>query len=358
MATAMGGCNGAGPARTGLVQPILIGPMDEGATSQERSLDLLVVGEVNPDVIVSDSDPRPVFGQAERLVREIRLTIGSSPAITACAAARLGLRVAMVGVVGDDVFGRFMAAALRERGVDVSAIRITEDLPTGASVVLTDGDDRAILTARGSIGAVTAQDIPPDLLERTRHLHIGSWFLQDGLRPDAAGLLGHAHRAGVTTSLDPNWDPEGDWDAGLRELLPALDVLFLNEVELGRIVGVDGVDGAAVALARLGRRGAHGTGGQPGPLLAVKCGADGALLASAEGVLARVAAFPVEAIDTTGAGDTFDAGFLSAWLEGASPMHALRVGAVAGALATTSLGGTDGQPNAAALEAVLRSWTS
>ena len=330
--------------------------MDDGAGNRTRPLDLLVVGEVNPDVIVSDRDPRPVFGQAERLVREIRLTIGSSPAITACAAARLGLRVAMVGVVGDDVFGRFMTAALRDRGVDVSAIRVTADLPTGASVVLSDGLDRAMLTARGTIGAVTAKDVAAGLLERARHLHIGSWFLQDGLRPDAAALLARAREVGVTTSLDPNWDPAGDWDAGLRHLLPVLDLLFLNEVELRRIVGIDGLDVAAEELARLGREG--GGGGRSGPLVAVKCGADGALVASAEGVLARVGAYPVDAIDTTGAGDTFDAGFLSAWLDGASPRDALRAGAVAGALATTSLGGTDGQPDAETLRAALGSWPS
>jgi sugar/nucleoside kinase (ribokinase family) len=261
----------------------------------------------------------------------------------------------MVGVVGDDMFGRFMTAALHERGVDVSAIRLTTDLPTGASVVLSDGHDRAILTARGSIGAVTAQDIPAGLLERARHLHIGSWFLQDGLRPDAAALLARAHEAGVTTSLDPNWDPAEEWDAGLRDLLPAFDLLFLNEVEAGRIAGVDGADAAAVVLAGLGR---VGPGDRPGPLVGVKCGADGALVASVEGVIARVGAYPVEAIDTTGAGDTFDAAFLSAWLEGASPLDALRAGAVAGALATTSIGGTDGQPDAATLRAALRSWPS
>jgi sugar/nucleoside kinase (ribokinase family) len=329
---------------------------DDGADDTTRLIDLLVVGEVNPDVIVSDADPRPVFGQAERLVREIRLTIGSSSAITACAAARLGLRVAMVGVVGDDVFGRFMTASLRERGVDVSAIRVAEDLPTGASVVLSDGRDRAILTARGTISSVSALDIPPRLLERARHLHIGSWFLQDGLRPDAAGLLARASEAGVTTSVDPNWDPAGAWDGGLRALLTALDVLFLNEEELRRIVGVMDVDEAAVMLARLGRRGREGAGDLPRPLVAVKCGAAGALVASADGVLARVGAYPVEAIDTTGAGDTFDAAFLAARLDGAGPADALRAGAVAGALATTTLGGTEGQPTSSDLEDALRSW--
>lgn len=324
--------------------------MDDGPGSATRSLDLLVVGEVNPDLIVSDPDPRPAFGQAERLVREIRLTIGSSSAITACAAARLGLRVAMVGVVGDDVFGRFMTEALRERGVDVSGIRVTDQQPTGASVVLSDGNDRAILTARGTIGAVGVQDVPLGLLERARHLHIGSWFLQDGLRPEAPALLARAHEARVTTSLDPNWDPAGGWDSGLRELLPALDVLFLNDVEVTRIAGMDGVEAAAVALA--------GLGAGSGILVAVKCGPDGALLASAEGIVARVGAYPVDALDTTGAGDTFDAAFLAALLDGAAPLDALRAAAVAGALATTSLGGTDGQPSATELDSALRTWAT
>lgn len=326
--------------------------MDDLAGNRKRPFDLLVVGEVNPDVVVSDPDPHPVFGQAERLVREVRLVIGSSAAITACGAARLGLRVAMVGVVGDDAFGRFMIEALRERGLDVSAIRVMEDMPTGVSVILSDGRDRAILTARGTIGAVTTRDIPPGLLKRARHLHIGSWFLQDGLRDDAAGLLAAAHDAGLTTSLDPNWDPAEGWDAGLRDLLPALDLVFPNEVELARIVGTDQVDVAAVALARLGR----GGGGRSGPMVVVKCGADGALVASAEGVVGRVGAYPVTALDTTGAGDTFDAGFLAAWLDGSSPIDALRAGAVAGALATTSLGGTDSQPSSSALEAALLAW--
>ena len=134
--------------------------MGEFAGDPTRPFDLLVVGEVNPDVIVADPDPRPAFGQAERIVQDIRLAVGSSSVIMACAAARLGLRVAMVGVVGDDVFGRFMLDAMRDHGLDVSAVRLTDDLPTGASVVLTDGRDRAILTAPGTIGAVTVSDVP------------------------------------------------------------------------------------------------------------------------------------------------------------------------------------------------------
>jgi sugar/nucleoside kinase (ribokinase family) len=325
--------------------------MGDVAGDQTRLFDLLVVGEVNPDVIVSDPDPRPAFGQAERIVREIHLTIGSSSVIAACAAARLGLRVAFVGVVGDDLFGRFMLDSMRQRGLDVNGVRVTDAQPTGASVILTDGRDRAILTAPGTIGAVTAGDVPRDLMSQARHLHIGSWFLQDGLRPDAARLLDQAHDAGLTTSLDPNWDPSGEWDGGLRDLLSCLDLVLPNEAEVTRIARIDDPEAAAVALARQGRA----TGGA-GPMVVVKRGADGAFAATADGIVARVGAYPVATIDSTGAGDAFDAGFLAAWLGGAEPIDALRAGAVAGALSTTALGGVDGQSDRPTLDAALAAW--
>ena len=84
-----------------------------------RDIDVLVLGEINPDVVVRATDPTPSFGQVERFVDSIDLVIGSSSAIFACGAARLGLRTAFVGVVGDDPMGRFMLDALRARGVEI-----------------------------------------------------------------------------------------------------------------------------------------------------------------------------------------------------------------------------------------------
>ena len=319
----------------------------------DREFDILVVGEVNPDIIVSDPDPRPVFGQVERLVQAIHLTIGSSSAIMACAAARLGLRVTIVGVVGDDIFGRFMVEAMRDRGLDVSAVRVDPFTPTGATVILSNGSDRAILTAPGTIGAVTADDVPTALLARARHLHVGSWFLQAGLRPGILGLLVAARDAGLTTSIDPNWDPDERWDSGLRDLLPALDLVLPNEAEATAIAGIDDVEAAAVAIARLG---AVGQGG--GPLVVVKRGRDGALMASADGVIERVGAYPVDAVDTTGAGDAFDAAFLAGWLEGRSNADALRLAAISGALSTRGVGGTGTQATRVEVDAALATWAS
>ena len=296
-----------------------------------RDLDLLVVGELNADVVVTDPDPVPAFGQAERLVDDVRLTLGSSSAITACGAARLGLRVAFVGVVGDDALGRFVLDALEARGVDASACRVAAGRPTGASVILGNGTDRAILTAIGTIADTRASDVPDGLLARAKHVHVGSLFLQPGLAVDVPGLFRAAHAHGATTSLDPNWDPSGTWDGGFAGALEESDIVLPNEAEAFRLTGTPDVDAAAVALAGDRR------------IAAVKRGAWGAIAASG-GAIHRAAARPTTPIDTTGAGDSFDAGFIAARLDGRSVDDALAYAVACGSLSTRAPGGTEGQP--------------
>jgi len=308
----------------------------------DRPIDLLVVGEINPDVVVTADDPVPVFGQAERIVDGIRLVPGSSSVITAMGAARLGLRVAMVGVVGDDALGRFMLEAMAARGIDVSACRVSADRPTGASVILGNGTDRAILTAAGTIADVRAADVPPSLLAMARHLHVGSFFLQPGLAAEVPALFDAAHAAGLTTSLDPNWDPAERWGGGFAAAATEADLVLPNAAEACRLTGL-GDPGAAARSLAAGRR-----------TVAVKLGADGALGVGPEGATVRVPALPVVPLDTTGAGDSFDAGFLAAWLEGAPLADALRLAAACGSLSTRAAGGTDGQATRAEAEAALR----
>jgi sugar/nucleoside kinase (ribokinase family) len=307
-----------------------------------RDLDLLVVGELNADIVVTDPDPVPVFGQAERLVGDVRLTLGSSSAITACGAARLGLRVAMVGVVGDDPLGRFVLEALIARGVDTSGCRVATGRPTGASVILGNGTDRAILTALGTIADTRATDVPDALLDRARHVHVGSLFLQPGLAADVPALFRAARAGGATTSLDPNWDPSGGWDGGFAGALAESDLVLPNAGEALRLSGAADAETAARTLAGDAR------------IAVVELGADGALAVDRGGPVARVAARPVDAVDTTGAGDSFDAGFLAARLEGRPVDDALAYAVACGSLSTRAPGGTDGQATADEVEAWLR----
>jgi sugar/nucleoside kinase (ribokinase family) len=308
-----------------------------------RDIDVLVLGEINPDVIVRSPDPRPQFDQVERFVDSIDLTVGSSSVIFACGVARLGLRIAFVGVVGDDAMGRFMLDEMRSRGIDVIGCRAVEAVPTGASVILTNGGDRAILTAPGTAPLLRDEDVPAALLARARHLHVGSAFLLDALRPRLAERFAVTRRDGATTSLDCNWDPRETWDGGLREILRQADVFLPNAAEATRIAGRDAVEDAALALAAAGPR-----------VVAVKCGAAGALAAEPDGTVTRVPAVAVDVVDTTGAGDSFDAGFLVAWLAGRPVRECLALGVACGSLSTRGVGGTAAQPTLAEAEAAAR----
>jgi sugar/nucleoside kinase (ribokinase family) len=309
-----------------------------------RDIDILVAGEINPDIVISDPDPVPRFGEIERVVEAVTLTVGSSSAIFACGAARLGLRVAFVGVVGDDPFGRFMLDAMAARGIDTTACQIEPSELTGATVILTSGRDRAMLTAMGSIGSFDVDMVPDALLDRARHLHVGGFYLQARSRDRLPGFFAAARGRGLTTSFDTNWDPTERWDGGVRAMLREADVFLPNEAEATRIAGVAGAEAAAVTLAR------------EGPIVVVKRGAAGAVAARPGDDLVSVDAMPVDPVDTTGAGDSFNAGFLLAWLRGEDLRSCLELAAACGALSTRAIGGVDGQPTLAEAETALASW--
>lgn len=320
-----------------LMPPVTPSPADT------RDLDILVIGEVNADVVVRAADPRPVFGQVERWVDGVDLVMGSSSVIFACAAARLGLRIAVVGVVGNDALGRFMLASMAERGLDTTAVGVDPQVPTGATVILASPTDRAILTAPGTTPLLRVEDVPRSMVRRARHLHAGSVFLLDLARPDLPALFRAARADGSTTSFDTNWDPRETWDGGVRALLAETDVFLPNAGEATRIAGEADVEVAARALVALGAR-----------VVAVKLGVEGALATTADGRTARCAALAVDPVDTTGAGDAFDAGFLSGWLAGRPLEACLALGVACGSLSTRGVGGTAAQPTLAEAEAAAR----
>ncbi len=296
----------------------------------EKPIDILVPGEINPDLILNDPNLEPRFGQQEVLVQDFEMTIGSSAAIFACGAARLGLKTTLIGVVGDDPLGKFMQDALRQRHVDISAIITSPHQKTGLSVILTRGGDRAILTYLGCIDALEADQIPDRLLAEARHLHVCSVFLQRRLRPDLPSLFQRAHRLGATISLDTNWDPSEKWE-GILDLLTQVDVFLPNEREALAITAAPNLAGALDVLA------------QRCPLVVVKCGEKGAV-ARRNTETVRAQALSVKVVDTVGAGDSFNAGFLYGYLAGFPLQKSLELGVACGSLSTRAPGGVNAQP--------------
>jgi sugar/nucleoside kinase (ribokinase family) len=311
-----------------------------------RDTDLLVVGDCNPDVLVLGDDVTPQFGQQEKIVASMSLVIGGSAAITAVAAARLGLRVALVAAVGDDPAGQLVLGQVAAQGVDVSAVAVRPAVPTGMTVALSEGADRAILTATGAITMLTAQDVPGALLARSRHLHVSSYFLlEHSLGPGLGALFAAARAAGVTTSLDTNWDPAGQWgDDRLRAALAQTDLLVPNQTEALRLSGQPTLAAATEVLATAGSR------------LVVKLGARGALCVDG-GRRHQVGLPEVRPVDTTGAGDCFNAGLIAGLLRGLDLARATALGCAVGAASTQAAGGTASCPDLPAALALAQTAT-
>ena len=292
-------------------------------------IDVLVAGEINPDLILT-GNVTPEFGQVEKLVDSAKLAIGSSSAIFACGAARLGLKVAFIGICGNDVFGHFMLDEMSKRNVDVSHVIVRSDGQTGLSVILNNQSDRAILTHSGLIAELQASDITDDLVRQARHLHVASYFLQTKLQPDVPSLFRRAHTLGLTTSLDTNYDPSEKW-LGFDELLSVTDIFLPNQMEALSLTKSQNVEFAAEKLARNTK------------LVAIKLGTDGALVCEKTEVT-HARSISINVVDTVGAGDSFNAGFIYGYLNHWNHDKSLRLACVCGALSTQKAGGVEGQP--------------
>jgi sugar/nucleoside kinase (ribokinase family) len=293
-------------------------------------LKILIAGELNVDLVLQNPQAFPVLGR-ETLVEGLSLTVGSASAICASALAKLGDQVTFTGKVGRDAWGDLCLKSLRDLGIDCSSVKCDESLTTGITVSITWAKDRALLTYLGSIAALQASDVSNECLRRSGHLHVSSFFLQRALRPDLKSLLARAHEKGLTTSVDPGFDPDEAWGKDLIDTLNEVDVFLPNEVELAAISGRENRIDSLRSLAN-GRT-----------LTVAKLGADGCI-AMRDGEIVSVPAFPITPVDTTGAGDTFNAGFLHAWLSGVELQEAMRFAAACGALSTLGLGGTASQP--------------
>jgi sugar/nucleoside kinase (ribokinase family) len=291
---------------------------------------VLVIGELNVDLIFSGCSQVPAFGR-EVTVDGFAMTLGSASAICAVGFARLGRPVSFVGRVGGDAWGDYCVGALANAGVDVEHVRRDPHVQTGITVALAGSGDRALITYPGATEILSEADLPAHIGSGRGHLHVSSFFLQTAMRGSWRRIFERVRTAGWSVSLDPGCDPAGVWRSDLRELLPLVDVLLPNELELTAIAGVPDRDDALRALHT------------DRTTVVAKIGADGSM-AIDNGHIVRVPPPPVVGVDTTGAGDSFNAGFLHAWLDGRPLQACMRAGVACGSLSTRALGGTTAQP--------------
>jgi len=301
--------------------------------------DIAIAGEINLDLILYGL-PEQLPTERELLASGFAITLGSSSAILAHNLAALGSRVGFVTKVGDDSFGMLAMERLRQSGVDLTAV--VHGGKSGVTILLPHGMQRHILTYPGTISELRFDDLDLDYLASARHFHMSSLFLQRELLPHVPELFQRMKRAGLTTSLDTNDDPDDRCASSLEEIFPHVDVFLPNEREAMKISHAEDLE---TALSRLA---------QKVETVVVKTGARGAV-AVRDGQRFRAPAVPVKVVDPVGAGDSFDAGFLHQFLRGADLTTCLTYGNLCGAFSTTDCGGTEAFRDAARLQEFLLS---
>jgi sugar/nucleoside kinase (ribokinase family) len=301
--------------------------------NDQMEKNIFVLGELNVDLIFSGEDVTPEWNR-EKLVDQFEQVLGSSSAITAAVLAGLGHSVYFVGVVGDDPFGHFCIEQLKTKGVKTDFVTVDPKLKTGVTLSLSTSKDRALITYMGAIPKLKKDYLPKGLFQMADHIHFGSYYLQQDIRLQWKEIFAEAKRVGVTTSFDTGWDPDNQWHASdLLELLEITDFFIPSEDELFQILKINQLTDIKDKLPQ--KRG----------VVAVKRGKNGSVLIDKDGTSVSVEAFLVKPIDTTGAGDSFNAGVISGYLSGKQGEELLRFANACGALATLRVGGASSVPN-------------
>jgi sugar/nucleoside kinase (ribokinase family) len=272
---------------------------------------------------------------AKRFCREI----GGGAAITASGMAKLGAKVAVVGVVGESD-GQWLIERLETNGVNASAIQRSSREPTAVAVSISSATDRTFLTYMGAnreLPAMLKPVVSRREFAKARHVHLA--FAPEPA--EAGNLFTDLTAQGCSLSVDVGWHPEWLSNADCREALRNVNIFLPNEREAALMTGETEPRGILKAFEKAGLR-----------TVALKLGRAGAGLLC-DGNITFCEPLTVPSVDTTGAGDCFDGGFLFAWLRGDDPQNCLKAGTVCGALSTKRLGGIAGFPTVAEMDALI-----
>ena len=298
-----------------------------------KKYDVFVALDTCVDFLLQCGDVNPQFGQKEQIIQDYTLEIGGSGCIFASQTAKLGLKTLGAGILSTDLFGSILQTKLQEAGVDFQLLRTAENVRTAVGISLCkDTGDRAILTYMGTINEMEASELPLEAMESARHIHVGSYYLMTKLQKGYADRLKRAKACGASVSLDTNWDPAERWDGGIWEILPYVDLFMPNENEILAITKKSTVTQAVKALDDII------------PVIAVKQGNQGAT-AFYEGKSCKMPAIGDKVVDTVGAGDSFDGGFVYGYLQGYDIETCLKIGIFCGSSNVERAAGVAGQPD-------------
>ncbi|RXZ82426.1 carbohydrate kinase family protein [Paenibacillaceae bacterium] len=300
-----------------------------------KTFDAVVIGDVNIDLIVVGYDKPPLPGE-EVFVDRMTTHVGGGAAIFSLVLAKLGMKLAFNGVLGEDDYGHFLRKQFSRYGIETRYIKTSHTANTGVSIALQPEKDRSFISYAGSNAELNLRQLDMNSVDESRHVHL-TCYKGRANHEEFMETVRLLKARGVTLSFDTGWDDTGEWYQGIMELAGQIDVFFMNEVEALHYTGCGNVEDAVQLLARHGKR------------VIVKLGDKGAL-SIVDGKRWYHPGYKVKALDTTGAGDSFNAGYVYGFLAGASPKQCLAFGNACGALSVSAYGGSAGAADREMLE--------
>ena len=292
---------------------------------------VVCAGIVVADHLCTPIDRLPQAGELVA-VDDLLLNIGGCASNAAMDLARLGVRSAICGKVGDDAFGRFVAETLAAVGVDVRGLAVHPTLTTSQTLIINvKGEDRRFIHSFGANKALASDDLDPMLQPPPRVLYVGGYLILPGLVPDAlAERFARAQRQGTFTVLDVACPGPAAYLDQLRAILPHTDVFLPNADEAALILGESDSVRQARTFHELGARRVVITNGDEGAV------------AWSETLRARLGTYPVDYLDGSGSGDAFDAGYIAGLLDGLDEVGCLKLASAVGASCVRAVGTTAG----------------
>jgi len=296
----------------------------------DNKWDVFIYGDVNVDIVIPGVEHLPMPGQEDE-VEIMNTYVGGGAALFTLGLGKLGLNPVFQGTIGDDCYGRFILDEFKQKQVDSSLIKISTTNKTGISISFTNEMDRSFLTYRGTNDEINLDSILLDNVRKAKHIHVTGYSGSKNHQQYLTLLKNVKESKDTTVSFDLGWDSSGEWYEGIYQLYPFIDVLFMNETEAKHYSRKTSAKAAIADFAK------------SCGLVVAKLGKNGSIACS-DGQVYEANPYSVSVVDTTGAGDAFNAGFIYGFLKGKAVMECLKYGNGCGALSVTKLGGNTGFP--------------
>lgn len=303
-----------------------------------KKYDVLILGDINPDIMMVDYARLPNPGE-EVHVKKAYMELGGGAANCAAGLAKLNLKVAIYGFLGNDSFGQQLLLKLRELGISTDLICVRDDLSTGVSVALTNSEDRAFVTFEGANSEFDISKVPDEVIKQAKHVH--ALYYNETKNEMYQDFFKKVRSLGITSSFDIGYDVTETWNENIFDVVKYVDIFMPNEKESISYTRKQTAEEALEFMSKIGST------------VVVKKGNNGSI-GYRNGEFASSEPFLAKCVDTTGAGDAFNAGFIYGWLQNQSLEDCLTIGNATGSRSVQRYGGNPGFPYLEELKTFLK----